>query len=241
MQLLYSSQGASLNHYDLVWDFGEAGGATRPDLNGCAGPGASQSHWRTAIADPKRGSSTLVEARGGIEDGTSQTSGGRKPQTWNTRRGEGDFRVLSVNLSGSRNHLQAAMAMGAHVIIVQGHARGSSELRPWQSFAAAMGWHGIWGPAAQAGGKGRSGGVAILTWRTRPIFQVGEADDRIACASISWGRRDSVRIYGIYGFDSGKPNAFQKNAGLHRRISQMIAESGRIPWIIGGGLESGPC
>ena len=238
VQLLYSSQGPSLNHYDLVWDFGEAGGAARPDLNGCTGPGTSQSHWRTAIADPGMTGSTLVDAQAGKEGDGGHTC--EKRRTWVTRRSGEELWVLSVNLSGSRNHLQAAMAMGAHVLIVQEHMKSSDELRSWQAFAAAMGWHGVWGPAARTGTKGRSGGVAVLTWRTRPIFQVGEADDRLVCASIAWSRRDSLRIYGIYGFDSGKANAFQKNAGLHSRISGMIAESGRVPWIIGGDWNQDP-
>ena len=115
--------------------------------------------------------------------------------------------------------------------------RGSGELRSWQAMAAAMGWHGVWALAAHTGPKGRSGGVAIPTWRTRLtrlIFQAGEADDRLVRASVSWSRRDSVRIYDIYGFDSGKQQASQKNASPRRRISQMIAEAGRVPWVIGG-------
>ena len=140
-----------------------------------------------------------METRAGKEGGISHASGGCKdPKAWVTRRGGEDLKVLSVKFSRSRSHFQAAMAMGAHILIAQEHMRGSGGLRSWQAFAAAMGWHGIWGPAAHTGPKGRSGGVAILTWRTRPLCQVGEADDRLVTASVSWSRRDSIRIYGIY-------------------------------------------
>eukprot|EP00972_Heterocapsa_arctica_P019949 2942674-Heterocapsa_arctica.AAC.1 len=52
---------------------------------------------------------------------------------------------------------------------------------------------------------GRSGGVAILTWNGRLILNnTFESDYRAVGASIGWGRKETLHIFSIYGFDLGQ-------------------------------------
>eukprot|EP00972_Heterocapsa_arctica_P099516 14683626-Heterocapsa_arctica.AAC.1 len=73
------------------------------------------------------------------------------------------------------------------------------------------GWQGVWEPAKlteknQDGVTGRSGGVAIHTWNGRLIMEKNtfEADYRAMGASIGWGRKNTLHIFSIYGFDIGR-------------------------------------
>eukprot|EP00972_Heterocapsa_arctica_P078565 11586403-Heterocapsa_arctica.AAC.1 len=72
------------------------------------------------------------------------------------------------------------------------------------------GWQGVWEPAKQTennqdGFTGRSGGVAILTWNGRLLMKnTVEADYRALGVSIGWGRKKTLHIFSIYGFDTGQ-------------------------------------
>ncbi len=67
----------------------------------------------------------------------------------------------------------------------------------------------MWHPAmrtqkTEEGNPGRSGGVAILVWAGITILKSSlESDHRLIGASIGWGRRKSIHIMSIYGYNVG--------------------------------------
>eukprot|EP00972_Heterocapsa_arctica_P056889 8396944-Heterocapsa_arctica.AAC.1 len=114
------------------------------------------------------------------------------------------------------------------------------------------GWQGVWEPAKQTYNKqdgvtGRSGGVAILTWNGRLLMNnTFEADYRALGVSIGWGRKKTLHILSIYGFDTGHTyqqgqNYYERgNKSIRDRFGRFIAQLGRVPWVIGGDWNMGP-
>eukprot|EP00972_Heterocapsa_arctica_P033317 4904083-Heterocapsa_arctica.AAC.1 len=97
-----------------------------------------------------------------------------------------------------------------HVMLVQEHWRLKEELHSWQTLSPLKAWQGIWEPAKvtekyQDGVTGRSGEVAVLTWNGRLIMNnTFESDYRAAGTPIGWGRKKTIHIVSIYGFDLGQ-------------------------------------
>ena len=57
------------------------------------------------------------------------------------------LRILTINVSGSKDALAWAMSQDYHVILVQEHKADRIRLQHWQSMIARGGWHGVWQPA----------------------------------------------------------------------------------------------
>eukprot|EP00972_Heterocapsa_arctica_P065144 9616663-Heterocapsa_arctica.AAC.1 len=66
-----------------------------------------------------------------------------------------------------------------------------------------------------------------------------EADYRALGASIGWGRKTTLRVFSIYGFDIGQTyqqgqNYYERgNISIGDRLGRFITQLGRVPWIIG--------
>eukprot|EP00972_Heterocapsa_arctica_P059246 8738641-Heterocapsa_arctica.AAC.1 len=102
-------------------------------------------------------------------------------------------------------------------MLIQEHWRLKEELHTWETLAYTTRWQGVWEPAKVTekdldGVTGRSGGVAILTWNGRLIMKnTFESDYRALGASIGWGRKKTLPIFLIYGFDLGQKDQQGQN------------------------------
>eukprot|EP00972_Heterocapsa_arctica_P052188 7675962-Heterocapsa_arctica.AAC.1 len=75
----------------------------------------------------------------------------------------------------------------------------------------------------QDGVTGRSGGVAILTWNGRLMLKnTFGSDYRAVGASIGWGRKKTLHILSIYGFDLGQKD--QKGQSYYERGNESIRD-----------------
>eukprot|EP00972_Heterocapsa_arctica_P094476 13933260-Heterocapsa_arctica.AAC.1 len=92
-------------------------------------------------------------------------------------------------------------------MLIQEHWIVKEELHSWQTLAHLKGWQGVWEPAKatnkqQDGITGQSGGVAILTWNGILMLKnTFGSDYRAVGTSIGWGRKETLHIFSIYGFD----------------------------------------
>eukprot|EP00972_Heterocapsa_arctica_P089247 13161804-Heterocapsa_arctica.AAC.1 len=98
---------------------------------------------------------------------------------------------------------------------------------------------GVWEPAKQTektqyGVTGRSGGVTILTWNGRLLMKnTFEADYRALGASIGSGRKKTLHIFSIYGFDTGQKYkqgqtySERGNKSIRDRLGRYITQLGR--------------
>eukprot|EP00972_Heterocapsa_arctica_P084357 12426168-Heterocapsa_arctica.AAC.1 len=76
----------------------------------------------------------------------------------------------------------------------------------------------------QDGVTGRSGGVAVLTWNGRLIMRnTFEADYRAMGVSIGWGRKKTMHIFSIFGFDTGQKDKQGQN--YHERGNRTIRDT----------------
>eukprot|EP00972_Heterocapsa_arctica_P033120 4871492-Heterocapsa_arctica.AAC.1 len=73
-----------------------------------------------------------------------------------------------------------------------------------------------------------------------------ESDYRTLGASIGWGRKKTLHIFSIYGFDIGQNDKqgqsyYERgNKPVRDRLGRYITQLGRVPWIIGGDWNMGP-
>ena len=138
--------------------------------------------------------------------------------------------VLTINLSGSLSNFEKALKFKADILLIQEHWRGPDDINSWQSKARHAGWHGAWSLGVRNPVTGRhTSGVAVLTRETRPIVQVGTADDRTITAMVPWSRRTALMVTSVYCWDSKKHDAANKNAERHKVLSQRAREYGRVP------------
>ena len=164
-----------------------------------------------------------------------------------TRSGPGrlsgwaQVKVLTINVTGSKESLTWAMTQEVQIILLQEHKALSAHLPAWQALAKRHGWKGVWEAAIKTPAGGLSGGVAILTRDTIPLFRgSGSYDSRWIRASIPWSRSKTLQVICLYGFDVGA-NAFQqRNSALHRAIYQELHMLGRAPYVIGGDWNLSP-
>eukprot|EP00972_Heterocapsa_arctica_P079712 11744406-Heterocapsa_arctica.AAC.1 len=67
-----------------------------------------------------------------------------------------------------------------------------------------------------------------------------ESDYRALGVTIGWGRRKTLHIFSIYGYDTGQRDAQGQNyyergnRTIRDRLGSYITQLGRVPWIIGG-------
>eukprot|EP00972_Heterocapsa_arctica_P003847 573020-Heterocapsa_arctica.AAC.1 len=114
------------------------------------------------------------------------------------------------------------------------------------------GWQGLWEPAKvteqyKDGVTGRSGGVAILTWNGRLLLNNEvESYCRAVAATLGWGRKKSLHMFSIYGFDTGQKDKqgqsyYERgNISIRDRLGRYITQLGKAPWIIGGDWNMAP-
>ena len=94
-----------------------------------------------------------------------------------TRSGPGSLsgwaqvKVLTINVTGSKESLTWAMTQEVQIILLQEHKALSAHLPAWQALAKRHGWNGVWEAAIKTPAGGLSGGVAILTRDTIPLFR----------------------------------------------------------------------
>ena len=106
------------------------------------------------------------------------------------------LRVLTINVSGSKDALAWAMNQDYHVILVQEHKADRIRLQHWQSMIARGAWHGVWQPALKTPKGGYSGGVAIIVPKSLPIFRgSSEYSHRWIRASVPWTRTKSLQVF----------------------------------------------
>eukprot|EP00972_Heterocapsa_arctica_P031491 4638636-Heterocapsa_arctica.AAC.1 len=73
-----------------------------------------------------------------------------------------------------------------------------------------------------------------------------ESDYRAVGASIGWGRKKTLHMFSIYGFDLGQKDQQGQsydergNRSIRDRLGSFITQLGRVPWIIGGGWNMTP-
>eukprot|EP00972_Heterocapsa_arctica_P010734 1574377-Heterocapsa_arctica.AAC.1 len=73
-----------------------------------------------------------------------------------------------------------------------------------------------------------------------------EADYRALGASIGRGRKKTLHIFSIYGFDTGQKDQQGQNyygrgnKSIRDGLGRSITKLGRVPWIIGGDWNMGP-
>eukprot|EP00972_Heterocapsa_arctica_P033094 4868629-Heterocapsa_arctica.AAC.1 len=123
---------------------------------------------------------------------------------------EGCTFLTSINLSGSQTDFEFMLDYCKdHIMLIQEHWIWKDDIYRWKTMAYLKGWQGVWEPAKHTennadGITGRSGGVAILAWNGILILKSEfEADHRIVGATIGWGRKKSIHISSVYGFDIG--------------------------------------
>jgi hypothetical protein len=161
--------------------------------------------------------------------------------------------ITTINLAGSQFDFDFMLEhCKDHVLIIQEHWRLKDDIHTWESMAYRKGWQGIWEPAKQTeknndGVTGRSGGVAVLTWNGRLIMKnTFESDYRVLGVSIGWGRKKTLHIFAIYGYDTGQKDKFGQsyhergNRSIRDRLGRFITQLGRVPWIIGGDWNMAP-
>eukprot|EP00972_Heterocapsa_arctica_P096568 14247380-Heterocapsa_arctica.AAC.1 len=63
---------------------------------------------------------------------------------------------------------------------------------------------------------------------------------------IGWGRKKSIHMFSVYGFDNGQNNKQGQshygrgNITIRDIICRYITQLGRVPWIIGGDWNMAP-
>jgi hypothetical protein len=162
-------------------------------------------------------------------------------------------RITTINLSGSLPDFEYMLDnCKDHIMMIQEHKQLNNEMAKWKTTALMRGWQGVWEQATvtekdHEGQIGRSGGVAILTWKGRLILKnTFEANHRAIGASIGWGRKKTLHLFSIYGYDKGQKdlqgqNYYDKgNRTIRDRLGCFIKQLGRVPWIIGGDWNMGP-
>lgn len=101
----------------------------------------------------------------------------------------GSKRLLTVNVSGGKEHMVWALSQKAQIVVMQEHRASNPMLPEWQAAAERAGWHGVWQEARTTSSKGRSAGVAILVPADCPIFRgPGKYSHRWVRASVPWTR-----------------------------------------------------
>eukprot|EP00972_Heterocapsa_arctica_P101072 14896582-Heterocapsa_arctica.AAC.1 len=90
----------------------------------------------------------------------------------------------------------------------------------------SKGWQGVWEPAIVTennndGVTGRSGGVAILTWNGTLFLKSDfEADHKLVGATIGWGRKKSIHIFSVYGYDTAQ--TYKQGQSYYERGNRTI-------------------
>ena len=100
--------------------------------------------------------------------------------------------------------------------------RSAQTIRAWQNHARDRGWRGVWNPGVKGPCGKDTSGVAVLTRNCRPIFKIGDSDDRMITAMVPWTRRVVLMVTSVYGWDTSKTGHENLNVALHNRISGRV-------------------
>eukprot|EP00972_Heterocapsa_arctica_P022557 3318582-Heterocapsa_arctica.AAC.1 len=125
-------------------------------------------------------------------------------------------------------------------MLMQEHWRLKEDVKRWESIAAKKGWQVVWEPAMITA-KDKDGITGRLV-----LNNEFEADYRAIGASLGWGRKKSLHIFAIYGYDIGQKDQQGQsyhergNRSIRDRLGKFISQLGRVPWIIGGDWNMAP-
>ena len=127
--------------------------------------------------------------------------------------------------------------LDADVLLLQETRVAQDGLAAAQAQGRDAGWAGIWEPAV-AGGRGgpASGGLAVLARNGRRVARVpveGRCSQWLhAVVEVDVGR--PLHVVSAYGYDSGQPEAAEKNAALFQEVFEALAGLGAAQWVVGG-------
>ena len=116
------------------------------------------------------------------------------------------------------------------VLLLQETRVAQEGLAAAQAQGRDAGWAGVWEPAV-AGGRGgpASGGLAVLARGGRRVARVpveGKFAPRWLHAVVEADLGKPLHVVSVYGYDSGQPEAAEKNAALFQEIFEALAGLG---------------
>ena len=150
-------------------------------------------------------------------------------------------KVLTINVTGSKEALAWALEQQFQVILVQEHKADRTKVQSWQTLAARMGWHGVWQPATRTPKGGASGGVATLAPQGIPIFRgPSEYSHRWIRASVPWARTKELQLFSVYACDKGHQDEHKENRLLFEQLRAELHALGRVPYVLGGDWNQAP-
>jgi hypothetical protein len=162
--------------------------------------------------------------------------------THHTKLPPEEFRVLTLNLGGSRDLFGWALAQPVEVLCLQETHLTTEAMTGWISQAAYAGWHGVWVPAGPTPQAQLSGGITTLV--RKPLLVVERSRDprygRYLTTTLQLTRTRKLHLHNVYAFDSGYQHQHALNQALFEHLQDHIEATGPVPTLWAGDFNLDP-